>query len=1250
MPHLALVEDYSDGVSAVLAGDRTLPAPSLVEDASGVRLLLLADAGPLPARVWAAAHAAGAAALVAPAGGAWAFLTVEEFIEGRREDPSAATLLVERWRPCAEDDLAYVRLMGLLDQPQPAPDQGRFVNLHCHSEFSALDGLSRTREMVEAAVADGQRALAVTDHGVCSGHPDLQRECDAAGIKPIFGMEAYLVDDRHRRPREWTAEERAEEGWREREEQDRREARDYRHLCLWAMDDQGLRNLWAMSTEAYREGHYYKPRLDWDTLSRLGEGVIASTACLSGPLSAPLLRDDVGAARQALGRLLAVFGDRLYVELHTNHLPEQVEVNRRLVALAREHRLPLLAVADSHYACREDQPVHRAWLAVQTNKDITEDSSLFAGGQDYHMPTADEVAGALAYLGPDVVQEALASTVSLAARCSTRIQGATATPIFTRPSAQHPDEGSRVARDVERLLDLCLSNWHRVQGKAAPEGAYLDRFEREMDLLVSAKFCGYFLMVADYAGWAKDQGILVGPGRGSGGASLVGYLARIIEIDPVEADLPFERFINEGRVELPDFDVDFPMSKRSAMKAYVTERWGADHVISIGTHVRLQSKGALNDCLRVLRPTLEHVHEPDFIALRAAIDEADAPLAGKHLPWEDFCAQFADLVDPLRARYPSVLGMVDSVVGRLKTYGKHPAGVVVSTDRPLTDLPLRVDVDGNMISQFDMDALASLGYVKFDILTLRTLDTIQEAVDLVQAQHGRRVDVYSWKEEYADPQVWGELSGGNTLGVFQIETRLGTRMTRRVKPASVDDLATVITLGRPGPLRSGLVETYLRRRAGEEPVTFSDPRLERALGRSYGTIIYQEDVMAVCQLLAGYTLTEADGVRKILGKKLVERVAKAGEEFLSRAVEHQTEPAVAASTWEQMAEFSKYSFNRAHAYGYAVLGYWLAWIKSHYPAQFLVAALSTVKDERVPEFVGEARRMGYAVLPPDVNASGVSFTAQGVSVRYGLESVKGVGEDTARYVVERQPFASVEDFEERCLGQGSRVNRGHYATLVAVGALDSLFPNRRALEARLEAEASGATKTCAHVDRSVVGPHGLPCSFDWAAEPDPPMVPRGRGKAKTMVAKPPPKACNVRCRQYRRPDPIDPASILPYTDADVRDRERALLGVWLSSSPFDRVPPDVEEQLMTASDVEEAAPHSGDLMVAFIVDSVRERLDRNGNKMAFVSMGLRTGALDAVVFSRAYEQHRQDLRPNRLCLGLLSKSERGLQLLEVVPT
>jgi DNA polymerase-3 subunit alpha len=1239
-----LIDQRPGQNSEAEVGGRTYPVPSIVEDDDGLRILLVRNYF-LPIDLWTWAAESGAAALVNV--DQMVYVLANDFGEHHttNERMRHLVLAANHWSPY-RPGMSYIEMVGAVD-PDEAQTMskegfgetlglGEFVHLHTHSEFSPLDGVTSLGDMMKIITEDGQKAIAVTDHGNCAAHPALQFAADKADVRPIFGMEANFVVDRHDKSPETKG--------------------AYQHLILWAMNDTGLRNLWAMSTEGFREEcFYYRSRIDWEVLETHSEGVMCSTACERGPVVRPYLEGDEETALANLGRLEAIFGDRLYVELHTNGRAETRKANEWLVKIAEARELPMIAVTDSHYGQACDQHTHRVWLSVQTDSEVSDDNGLFGGGHDYHLMTAQEVREALAYLPEDVVQTAMTNTVRVAARCTARIEARTAKPEFSNATDEWPDP---IAHDVDRLIEMCQQRWDERIPANRDQNEYFARFEREMGLLIDKGFCGYFLMVADLVNWAKDNGILVGPGRGSGGGSLVAYLTRITEIDPVAHDLLFERFMTEGREALPDFDTDFPSSEKSRMFDYVRERWGEENVAIVGTHLRMRSKGILNDISRALKSTLPEDYYVDFRKVSAIIDEAEAGTAGLGMSWEDLWVQHGEELQPYRDKYPQVFEQADLLHGKLKSFGTHPAGIIISTDGPITGaIPLRRGGEGApMVAQFDMVALEELGYVKIDLLNLRTLDTLQKCVDLIEETTGKRVDPYGWShdEQYADPQVFDEISSGWTLGVFQIETQSGTRLTRRFQPETIGDLADVITLVRPGPMRSGLTEQYFRRRNGEEEATVPDARLEPVLIRSQGCMLYQEDVMQTCMVLAGYNSNEADEVRKILGKKKVHLVAAAGNKFEVRAAENGTDPEVARLLWEQMSEFAKYGFNRAHAFAYAILSHWTAWFKVHYPVQFLCAALSTVKQERIPEFVEEARRMGYRIQPPDINASAAGFTATAMAVRYGFLSVKGIGDSACDAILAGQPYSSWEDFLER---KTSKCNSGHVRTLAQIGAFDSLVPNRRYLEQILELDKVAGSDRCEHKTSEPVLITGnlmitnketgeerldqreLPCAYDWPSEPREPSKQEGRFKK----AKPLPAKCSRACRQYTPTSPPTPEEIAPYTDEDIRQIEIDILGVFLSSTPFDRIPEEDRAACSTAVEVL-AAEEFGEFIVPGLIRRVRATTDRNGRNMAFMTLSTERGELDITVFSGEMARYGPSLVPGRLVYAAIKKNHRGCQL------
>lgn len=987
-----------------------------------------------------------------------------------------------------------------------------YVDLHCHTEYSAMDGLSTCKEAAQRAADNGSPALAITDHGTCAGHPAHQAACLDAGIAPIFGLEAYFVPDRHAKT-----------------------GRASNHMILLATDDQALRDLWALSTESYASGYYWKPRVDWELLERYGSRLIATTGCLSGIVAKPKVHGS--SWMEPLKRMHSLLGGRLYLELQPNQLAPQITLNRLLVQIHDATGIPMVVSTDAHYTDASQERLHKLWLACQTG----------TGNDDYwnyiHMFSEHEVRQGLARQGLDAkhIEAAIRSTTEIASQCTARISGQTTPPVFT-PGGTHAD-------DSQRLLDLCVANWHKVPDTRE----YRERLAREWKLVQSKQLAGCYLMVEDVISWTRAQGRLVGPGRGSAAGSLMSYLLGITTMDPIPNHLLFERFLTEGRMALPDFDMDFASSWRTPVTDYVTRKYGADHVVRVGTTGRYRSRSILEKLFGVMKDELAPEWFSDQKMCSAIIDEAEAGTAGLGVPWDEVI-EHPDLQD-LSTKYNRVFEAAGQLVGRVRTYGQHPAGLVISTDADLLQsLPMRVHSEdkGLLISQYDYRAVEALGLLKLDFLTLRTLDTLQHAIDLVRARTGTEIRPDTWTTEHQDPQVWEDLGTGNTLGCFQVESALGQQACRQMKPVSLSELADLNAYVRPGPRNNGLDRAYLRRRAGTEEITYPHPLLEEELSATQGVMLYQENILTACRVIAGYDSGEADGVRKILGKKQTGKIKAAGEEFIRRAVERGHDEVQVTELWNQMAEFGRYGFNRAHAYAYATLAYWTAWMKTHYPVEMLTGILSTVPQDRHARFAQEARRLGVQVLPPDVRFCGANFQPEGLGIRYGLSSIKGFGPAKIAKVVAgrvRVPedgvprtYDSLQDFLSR-----SQVDAGALYALARAGALDALVPTRRGLIHVLERARSGDATRCIYKDEDVRS-HGLPCTFDWDAEMAGP-VPVQIGKRPPAV-KPPPRRCTRACRHYTPPAAVDPATVAEFTPAELFTLDNEVYGTWMNEAVF----------------------------------------------------------------------------------------------------
>jgi DNA polymerase III subunit alpha len=1095
-----------------------------------------------------------------------------------------------------------------------------YVELHNHTEQSLLDGLPRASEAAARAVENGNPALAITDHGTCAGHIEHQRECLAAGIAPIFGIEAYFQPDRLVRPPDTKDQQaRLKEMFGpekmaivtpeyRRLDAEVRAAKDAqgalrggRHLILLAQGERGLRDMWAASTEASATGYYWKPRMDWALLEERGSDLIATTACLGGIISQDLLaglrdRTALDRALADLDRLKATFPGRLYLEMQANELPEQIRLNRLLVELSAAFGLPLVAACDAHYLTPEDAPLHREWMLCQTG----------AGKEDYwhFSPMLPEVAvrASLGYLDPKVVDSAIRNTVEVAERCTARIDWHVPLPVFT-PGGTHDDD----ARRLRALCDAALS------AANAPR-LYRDRTDYEFDVVAAKHFAGCYLIVEELVSYARSQGVLVGPGRGSAAGSLMSYQTGITSIDPIEAGLMFERFLTPGRESMPDFDLDFPTSKRPMIQDHVMARYGSDHVVRVGTVLRYQSKGILNKLSSVHARELPDDAPAHFKEMAQIIDEAEAGTAGLGLPWDEI------LTDPRIAayalKYPRIFETATRLHGRVHAAGQHPAGLIISPQTPLDgQLPMRREEGGKsmLVSQWDYRAADDLGLFKLDNLTLRTLDSLQEACDLVEARTGIRQDPRAWSGQYGDPQVFEEISGGHTLGMFQLETSLCRQYCLDMKPGSLADLADLTTFVRPGPRNSGATARYLLRRAGREVVTYPHPLLEEILAPTHGVMLYQEQVMNACKALAGYDDLEADGVRKILGKKLTSKVQAAGEEFVRRCVDRGHDEEQMTALWADMAEFGKYAFNKSHGFSYGVLSYWTAWMKAHYPVEMLTGILSTLdKMDRMAEFATEARRIGISVLPPDARFSGGAFAADGMSIRYGLTAIHGVGPQAIAKITAGQPYASYDDFARR-----SGVNSGVLAALARAGALDALVPSRRGLVRVIESDKDGSSVRCVHKDDEAEGPGGLPCTYDWLSEPAPPPRLGVSGRQLKVIAKPPPKRCTVACRRYTPPSLPGMDGWGEYPPDALFRQDMEVYGTWMSDVPFARLEQLGAGMRERARRVALAVADSpeGSYPMTGILAEWHRATTRRGGAMWWVKLATEVSVMDLACFS-----------------------------------
>ena len=891
-------------------------------------------------------------------------------------------------------------------------EHSRFVHLHCHTEYSLLDGANKVDKLFERIKALKQPAVAMTDHGNMFGAVEFYREAISHGVKPIIGCEIYV----------------APASRFERKGVDKGPREYNNHLILLAMNQQGYRNLCKLVTLGYMEGFYYKPRIDKELLQEFNGGLIALSACLQGEVSQALSAGHFEKAKLAAETYAAIFGDRYYIEIQDNKLAEQEKVNRLLVELAKETSIPVVATNDCHYGERADFHAHDVLLCVQTGKTINDDNRLKMETDELYLKSAEEMTG-----GFDYCPGAVERTLEIADRCNVEIEfGKYHFPTFTPPKEISLDDY------LDELAHQGLEE--RLEGVTDPQArkSYAERLEYELDVIKRMQFPGYFLVVADFINYAKRSGIPVGPGRGSSAGSLVAYALRITDLDPIRHVLLFERFLNPERRSMPDIDVDFCIRGRAQVIQYVKDKYGADRVAQIATFGTLKAKAAIRDVGRALGFSFA---ETDTIAklIPAPKQGFDYPLA-ESLKMEP---RLPELIknDP---RVKTLMDHALRLEGLVRHASTHAAGVVLS-NLPLVDhLPLFVDKEGGIVTQFDMSCVEKIGLVKFDFLGLKTLTLIHDCLKLIEVTRGEKIDLNRLPLD--DKKTYRTLCNGNTTGVFQLESGGIREMTVKIRPNCFEDLVAILALYRPGPLDSGMAEEYIKRKHGREKIRYLHPLLETILKDTYGVIVYQEQVMQIAQVLGGYTMGDADMLRRAMGKKDPEEMAAQRERFVEGARGKKIDDKIAAEIFDQMETFARYGFNKSHSAAYALVSYQTAYLKTHYPVEFIATLMTSEMGDtdKVIKNLAECRGKDIEVLAPDINESRADFTPVGDKIRFGLAAVKNVGEKAVEVILETRakdgPFESFFDFCRRV--DTTAVNRRVIESLIKCGAFDSTQVSR----------------------------------------------------------------------------------------------------------------------------------------------------------------------------------------------------------------
>ena len=886
-----------------------------------------------------------------------------------------------------------------------------FAHLHVHTEYSLLDGSNKIKEYVQRVKELGMNSAAITDHGVMFGCIDFYRAAKEAGINPIMGCEVYVA------PGSRFEKEAAGQG------DDR-----YYHLVLLAENNKGYDNLMKIVSAGFVEGYYYKPRVDLEVLEKYHEGIIALSACLAGEVSRNLLRRFYEEGKKAALRYEKIFGKgNFFLEMQDHGIPEQKMVNQQLVRMSRETGIELVCTNDVHYTYAKDETSHDILLCIQTGKKVQdEDRMRYEGGQ-YYVKSPEE----MAELFPNLL-EALENTQKIADRCHVEIEfGVTKLPKFDVPEGY---------TSWEYLNKLCFEGLERLYHPATPE--LRERLNFELNTIKNMGYVDYFLIVWDFIRYARENDIIVGPGRGSAAGSLVSYTLGITQLDPIRYQLLFERFLNPERVSMPDIDIDFCFERRQEVIDYVVRKYGKDRVVQIVTFGTMAARGVIRDVGRVLDMPYAQV---DVIAkmipneLNITIEKA------------------LDMNPELRKKYeedPEIKYLIDMskrLEGLPRHTSMHAAGVVISQKAVDEYVPLSRASDGSITTQFTMTTLEELGLLKMDFLGLRTLTVIQNAVKLAEKSSGKTIDMS--KIDYDDPNVFRMIGSGKCEGVFQLESAGMKNFMKELKPQNLEDVIAGISLYRPGPM--DFIPQYIKGKNHPEDITYDCPQLKPILEATYGCIVYQEQVMQIVRDLAGYTLGRSDLVRRAMSKKKASVMAKERQNFVygnpeegvPGCISNGISEEIANKIYDEMTDFAKYAFNKSHAAAYAVVSYQTAWLKYYYPVEFMAALMTSCIENpsKVAEYILHCRQMGISMLPPDINHSEGKFSVENGGIRYGLAAVKGIGKPVMEAIVEERnkngEFISLKDFCQRL--SGKEVNKRTIENFIKAGAFDGLGGTRK---------------------------------------------------------------------------------------------------------------------------------------------------------------------------------------------------------------
>ena len=1080
----------------------------------------------------------------------------------------------------------------------------KFVHLHIHSEFSLLDGANRIKDIPVIAKELGMDSIAITDHGAMFGVIDFYKACKANGVKPIIGCEVYVAP-------------------RTRHDKDPKLDSKYNHLILLAKDMQGYRNLSKLVSLSYTEGFYYKPRIDKEILEKYHEGLICCSACLAGEVSQAILQDNMEEAKKVALWFKNLFGEDYYLEIQNNGVKAQVLVNQKLIELSKELNIPLVATNDAHYSRREDAYNHEVLLCIQTGKKMSDEDRMRFETDELYIKSPEEMSDYFSN-----VPEAIENTVKIAEKCNVEFEfGHTILPNYDVP------EGYETHYDyIEDLTKKGLikryGNIENASYENLPE-EIKSRAEYELGVIKKMGYVDYFLIVWDYINYAKTHDIPVGPGRGSGAGSIVAYAIGITDIDPIKYNLLFERFLNPERISMPDFDVDFCYEKRDKVIEYVCKKYGYDHVSQIITFGTMSARMVIRDVARVLDvPYAEADKLAKMIPNEIHITIKKALEQNKEL----------NELYETNAEIKKLLDIAMALEGMPRQASTHACGIVITKEPVDTYVPLYVR-EGNISTQYIMTTLEELGLLKMDFLGLRTLTVIKDTIDLVKKD--RNIDV-EFDKDMNDPKVYKLWQEGNSVGIFQFESQGMTNFMKELKPDSLEDIIAGVSLYRPGPMDQ--IPRYIANKKDPEHAVYTHPALKPILEVTYGCMVYQEQVMQIVRDLAGYSLGRADLVRRAMGKKKLDVMAKEREIFINGQVDENGNIIVpgcvrngideksANKIFDEMAEFAKYAFNKSHAAAYAVVSYRTAYLKAYYPEEFMAATLNSFLGnlDKVPYYIEECRRLKIDILKPDINKSETRFIVDNGKIRFGLGSIKNVGVAAVNAVVEERQkngeYKSFTDFCERI--QAEAVNKKCIESLIKAGAFDEFEQTRSTLMASFEDIVDAIS------DSSRKNIQGQVSMFDLG----------GLGGNQN-----PSEEDEKQLEKLK----YSYTTLKEYTDKELLSMEKEMLGLYISGHPLEQLKEIIEKNSNISTlkikegldELEQTGkfPYKDGQTVKFIgiINSIKKKYTKNNKIMAFLNVEDLYGNIEVIVFENCYQMSANSLIEDNIVLieGRLSIKE-----------